>query len=111
MASISEVEELTRQPGYRHTVDRAHGPVDGRGGIHAVGLDAALVTGLLSTLLAASFFISFVGPTFSWSDWALRPSVLYYYALPAWSAVGVLTATAIALAIASIRLTGRDLAT
>ena len=45
-------------------------------------LRTAADTGLISFLLAAWFFISFVGPDLKWPDAALRLSPFYYYGTP-----------------------------
>jgi ABC-2 type transport system permease protein len=45
-------------------------------------LRTAADTGLISFLLAAWFFISFIGPDLKWPDATLRLSAFYYYGTP-----------------------------
>jgi ABC-2 type transport system permease protein len=78
-------------------------------------LRAAVDTGLVSLLLAAWFFITFVGPELQWPDVALRLSALYYYGTPllhglqATYVVGLLAVAALALAVSTWRFTSKDL--
>ena len=52
-------------------------------GFEASGwLRTAADTGLISFLLAAWFFISFVGPDLKWPDATLKLSAFYYYGTP-----------------------------
>jgi ABC-2 type transport system permease protein len=78
-------------------------------------LRSALVTSVLGAVLFISFLISFLGPTLDWSEPLQRLSLLYYYGkplvdgLPAWDTIGVLTAGAVMLALASMRFVRKDL--
>jgi ABC-2 type transport system permease protein len=78
-------------------------------------LRSAIDTGLLSFLLAAWFFITFVGPDLNWPDGVQRLSAFYYYGtpllhgLPVGDTLGVLAVTAVALAIASVRFARKDI--
>lgn len=79
-------------------------------------LRTAVDTGLLSFLLAIWFFISFIGPDLNWSDSVLHLSAFYYYGtpllhgLPWWNMVGLLAASLVALALASLRFARKDIA-
>lgn len=79
-------------------------------------LTSAADTGLLSFLMAAWFFISFIGPDLKWPENALKLSPFYYYGTPILHGlqtgnmlVIVLLGIA-ALVLATIRFTRRDLA-
>jgi polyether ionophore transport system permease protein len=79
-------------------------------------LKTAFDTGLLSFLLVAWFFISFVGPDFKWPDATLRLSPFYYYGTPMIHGLdigGTLVIagmTVLALLIASFRFVRKDIA-
>lgn len=79
-------------------------------------LRTAVDTGLLSFLLVIWFFITFVGPELNWSDATLRLSAFYYYGtpllhgLPVADTLGILAGTILALALASLRFTRKDIA-
>jgi ABC-2 type transport system permease protein len=79
-------------------------------------LRAAFDTGLLTFLLAAWFFISFIGPGFNWPDALLRLSPLYYYGSPlihglaTGGTIGILALGLIALGIGAFRFTRKDIA-
>lgn len=78
-------------------------------------LRTAADTGLLSFLLAAWFFISFVGPDLKWPDATLRLSAFYYYGTPLLHGLDggkiavVVAVGAAALALASLRFARRDI--
>ncbi len=78
-------------------------------------LRTAADTGLLSLLLAAWFFISFIGPELNWPDGTLRLSVLYYYGSPLLhglqltSVIGLLAIGGVSLAVASFRFNRKDI--
>jgi len=78
-------------------------------------LRSAADTGLLSFMLAAWFFISFIGPELNWPDSTLRLSVFYYYGSPLLhglqlsSVLGVLVVGAVSLAVASYRFVRKDI--
>jgi len=78
-------------------------------------LRTAIDTGLLSFLLAAWFFISFVGPDLNWSNTVLRLSAFYYYGtpllhgLPLLDMLGILAVGVAALALASVRFVRKDI--
>lgn len=78
-------------------------------------LRTAVDTGLLSFLLAAWFFITFVGPELKWPDSVQKLSALYYYGtpllhgLPLGNTLGVLAATVVALALATVRFARKDI--
>ena len=90
--------------------------VAGIGYMGAGWLRTAADTGLLSFLLAAWFFISFIGPELKLPDAALRLSAFYYYGTPllhglqATSVVGVVAVAALALGIAALRFARKDIA-
>ncbi|HET9410777.1 MAG TPA: ABC transporter permease subunit [Candidatus Dormibacteraeota bacterium] len=78
-------------------------------------LRTAADTGLISFLLAAWFFISFVGPDLKWPDATLRLSAFYYYGTPLLHglqfgniAIVVIVAAA-ALALATLRFSRKDI--
>ncbi|HET7419477.1 MAG TPA: ABC transporter permease subunit [Candidatus Dormibacteraeota bacterium] len=79
-------------------------------------LRTAADTGLLSFVLAAWFFISFVGPDLKWPDATLRVSALYYYGTPllhglnAGNIAVVVAVGAAALVLASVRFARKDIA-
>ena len=78
-------------------------------------LRTAADTGLISFVLAAWFFISFVGPDLKWPDATLRLSALYYYGTPLLHGLQfgnitlVLVVAAVALAAAIVRFTRKDI--
>lgn len=79
-------------------------------------LRSAADTGLISFLLAAWFFISFVGPDLKWPDATLKLSAFYYYGTPLMNglqfgdiAIVVIVAAA-ALTLAIIRFGRKDIA-
>ena len=80
-------------------------------------LRTAADTGLLSFLLAAWFFISFVGPDLKWPDATLRLSAFYYYGTPLLHGLDVakiavvVAVGAAALALASLRFARKDIRT
>ncbi len=79
-------------------------------------LRTAVDTGILSFLLVAWFFITFVGPELSFPSVALRLSALYYYGtpllngLPVGDTLGVLVVALVALFLASARFVRKDIA-
>ena len=79
-------------------------------------LRTAADTGLLSFLLAAWFFISFIGPELKLPEATLRLSAFYYYGTPllhglqATSVVGVIAVAALALGIGALRFARKDIA-
>jgi ABC-2 type transport system permease protein len=78
-------------------------------------LRAAVETGLLSFLLVIWFFINFIGPSLNFPDAALRLSAFYYYGtpllngLPVVDTLVVVAASAVALALASLRFVRKDI--
>ena len=72
-------------------------------------------TGLLSFVLAAWFFISFIGPELKLPDATLRLSAFYYYGTPLLnglqltSIVGVLAVSAVALGLGAMRFSRKDI--
>jgi len=78
-------------------------------------LRTAADTGLLSFLLAAWFFISFIGPDLKWPDATLRLSPFYYYGTPLLHGVElanlavVVGVGAVALALGSLRFARKDI--
>ena len=78
-------------------------------------LRTAADTGLLSFLLAAWFFISFIGPDLKWPDATLRLSPFYYYGTPLLHGMElanlavVIGAGAVALALGSLRFARKDI--
>ncbi len=85
------------------------------GYLFAGWLRTALDTGILSFLLVIWFFISFVGPGLNWPETTLRLSAFYYYGtpllhgLPLGDMLGVLAVAVVALALASVRFTRKDI--
>jgi putative exporter of polyketide antibiotics len=79
-------------------------------------LRTAVDTGLLSFLLAAWFFISFIGPELKLPDATLKLSAFYYYGTPllhglqVTSVVGVIAVAALALGIGAVRFAHKDIA-
>ena len=79
-------------------------------------LRTAADTGLLSFLLAAWFFISFVGPDLKWPDATLRLSAFYYYGTPLLhglelgNIVLLVALGAVALGLAAVRFARKDIA-
>ncbi len=86
------------------------------GYLFAGWLRTAVDTGLLSFLLAAWFFIYFVGPDLDLPDWIQQFSAFHYYGtpllngLPVGDMLIVLAVAAAALAIASLRFMRKDIA-
>jgi polyether ionophore transport system permease protein len=78
-------------------------------------LRTAADTGLISFLLAAWFFISFVGPDLKWPDATLQLSAFYYYGTPLLHGLQfgniavVVIAGAVALALATYRFASKDI--
>jgi len=78
-------------------------------------LRTAADTGLLSFLLAAWFFISFIGPDLKWPDATLRLSPFYYYGTPLLHGMElanlavVVGVGAVALALGSLRFARKDI--
>jgi ABC-2 type transport system permease protein len=78
-------------------------------------LRSAADTGLLSFLLAAWFFISFIGPELKVPDATLRLSAFYYYGTPLLhglqltSVLGVLAVAALALGLGALRFVRKDI--
>ena len=78
-------------------------------------LRTAADTGLLSFLLAAWFFISFIGPDLKWPDATLRLSPFYYYGTPLLHGMAlanlavVIGVGAVALALGSWRFARKDI--
>jgi len=72
-------------------------------------------TGLLSFVLAAWFFISFIGPELKLPDATLRLSAFYYYGTPllhglqVTSVLGVLAVAALALGLGTLRFVRKDI--
>ena len=79
-------------------------------------LRTAADTGLLSFLLAAWFFISFIGPELKLPDATLRLSAFYYYGTPLLhglqltSVLGVIAVAALALGLGALRFMNKDIA-
>jgi ABC-2 type transport system permease protein len=90
--------------------------VAGIGYMAAGWLRTAADTGLLSFLLAAWFFISFIGPELKLPEATLRLSAFYYYGTPllhglqATSVVEVIVVAALALGIGAVRFARKDIA-
>ena len=90
--------------------------VAGIGYMAAGWLRTAADTGLLSFLLAAWFFISFIGPELKLPDATLRLSAFYYYGTPLLhglqltSVLGVIAVSALALSVATLRFMRKDIA-
>ena len=78
-------------------------------------LRTAADTGLLSFVLAAWFFISFIGPELKLPDATLRLSAFYYYGNPLLhglqltSVLGVLAVAAVALGLGTLRFANKDI--
>ncbi|HXJ48231.1 MAG TPA: ABC transporter permease subunit, partial [Candidatus Acidoferrum sp.] len=78
-------------------------------------LATAADTGLLSFMLAAWFFISFIGPELKLPDATLRLSAFYYYGTPLLhglqpaSVLGVLAVAAVALVLGTMRFARKDI--
>ena len=78
-------------------------------------LRTAADTGLLSFVLAAWFFISFIGPELKLPDATLRLSAFYYYGTPLLnglqpaSVLGVLAVAAAVLALGTMRFARKDI--
>jgi ABC-2 type transport system permease protein len=78
-------------------------------------LRTAADTGLLSFVLAAWFFISFIGPELKLPDATLRLSAFYYYGTPLLhglqltSVLGVLAVAAAALVLGTLRFARKDI--
>lgn len=78
-------------------------------------LRTAAETGLLSVILAAWFFITFIGPDLQWPDAAMRVSALYYYGkplvdgIPIANIVGLLAVGLVALAVGTLRFARKDI--
>jgi ABC-2 type transport system permease protein len=78
-------------------------------------LRTAADTGLLSFVLAAWFFISFIGPELKLPDATLRLSAFYYYGTPllhglqVTSVLGVLAVAALALGLGTLRFVRKDI--
>ena len=79
-------------------------------------LRTAADTGLLSFVLAAWFFISFIGPELKLPDATLRLSAFYYYGTPllhglsTTSVVEVVAVTVLALGLGTLRFMRKDIA-
>ena len=79
-------------------------------------LRTAADTGLLSFVLAAWFFISFIGPELKLPDATLRLSAFYYYGTPLLhglqpaSVVGVVAFTVLVLSLGALRFIRKDIA-
>jgi polyether ionophore transport system permease protein len=90
--------------------------VAGIGYLASGWLRTAADTGLLSFLLAAWFFISFIGPELKLPDATLRLSAFYYYGTPllhglqVTSVLGVVAVAAVALSLATLRFMRKDIA-
>lgn len=90
--------------------------VAGIGYMAAGWLRTAADTGLLSFILAAWFFISFIGPELKLPDATLRLSVFYYYGSPLLnglqltSVLGLIAVAAVALGIGALRFVRKDIA-
>ena len=78
-------------------------------------LRTAADTGLLSFVLAAWFFISFIGPELKLPEATLRLSAFYYYGTPllhglqVTSVLGVLAVGALALGLGALRFSRKDI--
>jgi putative exporter of polyketide antibiotics len=79
-------------------------------------LRTAADTGLVSFVLAAWFFISFIGPELKLPDATLKLSAFYYYGTPLLHGVQlanlavIVVAGALALALGTIRFARKDIA-
>jgi ABC-2 type transport system permease protein len=78
-------------------------------------LRTAADTGLISFILAAWFFISFIGPDLKWPEATLRLSPFYYYGTPLLNGIGfgnvvlLVVVAAVALALGALRFARKDL--
>jgi ABC-2 type transport system permease protein len=78
-------------------------------------LRTAADTGLLSFVVAAWFFISFIGPELKLPEATLRLSAFYYYGTPllhglqVTSVLGVLAVSALALGLSALRFSRKDI--
>ena len=78
-------------------------------------LRTAADTGLLSFLLAAWFFLSFIAPDLNWPETTLRLSPFYYYGAPLLhgldfaNLVVLVVVAAVSLAVASARYARKDM--
>ena len=78
-------------------------------------LRTAADTGLLSVIVAAWFFITFIGPDLQWPDAAMRVSALYYYGkplvdgIPIANIIGLLALAIVALALGTLRFARKDI--
>lgn len=79
-------------------------------------LRTAVDTGLISLLLAGWFFLSFIGPDLKWPDGTLRLSPFYYYGTPLLHGLqpgnifAVVAVAAVALVLATLRFSRKDMA-
>jgi ABC-2 type transport system permease protein len=79
-------------------------------------LRAAVDTGLLSFLIVIWFFLSYIGPDLKLPEWAQRFSAFYYYGapllhgLPVGDTLLVIAVGAVALILAAVRFTRKDIA-
>ncbi len=78
-------------------------------------LRTAIDTGLLSFLLVIWFTITFIGESLNWPTWVQHLSAFYYYGtplingLPLGDMLGVLAVAVVALALAAVRFTRKDI--
>jgi ABC-2 type transport system permease protein len=78
-------------------------------------LRTAADTGLISFILAAWFFITFIGPELNWPDIALKLSAFYYYGTPvlhgldAGNMLVIVAVAAAALVLAVFRFSRKDI--
>lgn len=78
-------------------------------------LRTAIDTGILSILLLAWFFITFVGPELSFPGAILRLSALYYYGtplisgLPVGDTIGLVLVAGVTLVVATVRFMQKDI--
>ena len=85
------------------------------GYLFAGWLRTVIDTGLLSFLLTAWFFITFIGPDLNWPDGVLHLSAFYYYGTPLLhglslgNMLGVLAVAVVALALAAVRFVRKDI--
>jgi ABC-2 type transport system permease protein len=79
-------------------------------------LRTALVTGILTALLFASFILTVLGPLFKWPEALLKLSVFEQYGAPLVeglrlpNTLGLLGVAAAALTLATVRFSRKDLA-